>query len=573
MDYQPETTELAKAIALVKAGQSEEARPMLVNIVQADTRNISAWLWLAQTLSDNAERIQALESCLKFNPGEGRVVQALEKLRARQRGFTSIGERAPQSRWGEAAEGNIPPSMQTTRRESPGSSLLPTRKQKAIKLKLPWARKRKKAKKAKRESQPVDAEIYIGIALLVLVAGVVGAYFFLPGFQDLIGSLFNLNARQALDAAIQTQIAALTAQAPGTPSPAPGTATPTPDVIATQRALLTSSGLVVQYFDEAEGCRINFVTLDGKWVVSGTVAEDLCHGNDPLQRRWSPDRTQFTFVAQDEEASRNSGFPVEKIYIVDQFGRSVNLVKSTFAPVEEVTWSPDSNKLAYIAPISGGPAQNRLMALYIIARDGTSEARLTGENINLTSTKPVIGRVAWSPDGSRLAFVAIQTDGSGSGLFVANADGTGQEQLSIYADPSSPVHWSPDGTRLLFLESIGGAGQATWAITDMDGVVLAHLSNCLDRDAAWSPDGSVIACTDLEANLSLVGIGGLGLSMLDTGPFSLQNPPSGLTWSPDGSWLAFLDRNTLYAIHRDSLNKFTLSNGLVGSFVWLNRSP
>ena len=59
------------------------------------------------------------------------------------------------------------------------------------------------------------------------------------------------------------------------------------------------------------------------------------------------------------------------------------------------------------------------------------------------------GDAAWSPDGSRIAFVSPR-GGVDRDVFIVNADGTDLRQLTENnAGEFSPT-WSPDGTRLAF---------------------------------------------------------------------------------------------------------------------------
>jgi hypothetical protein len=65
----------------------------------------------------------------------------------------------------------------------------------------------------------------------------------------------------------------------------------------------------------------------------------------------------------------------------------------------------------------------------------------------------ILDRLAWSPDGTRLAFIAdfssfTGADG-GRGLYVANLDGSDQRQIPA-KEPFSPV-WSPDGNFIAYV--------------------------------------------------------------------------------------------------------------------------
>jgi Tol biopolymer transport system component len=50
---------------------------------------------------------------------------------------------------------------------------------------------------------------------------------------------------------------------------------------------------------------------------------------------------------------------------------------------------------------------------------------------------------AWSPDGTKLAYVSFP------GIWVVNADGTGKVQLTDHPRDEMP-DWSPDGSKIAF---------------------------------------------------------------------------------------------------------------------------
>jgi len=65
----PDTTELLqKGIALAKAGRREEARDILLQVVEQDERNESAWLWISGVVDTDDDKAIALENVLTLNP-------------------------------------------------------------------------------------------------------------------------------------------------------------------------------------------------------------------------------------------------------------------------------------------------------------------------------------------------------------------------------------------------------------------------------------------------------------------------------------------------------------------------
>jgi hypothetical protein len=79
---------LNNAIELIRQGQKAEARQILESLLTTEPGNIQAWFWYVETCPTLEKRIQALEICLKMNPGNFQVIQALQTLR---------NQRSPQS--------------------------------------------------------------------------------------------------------------------------------------------------------------------------------------------------------------------------------------------------------------------------------------------------------------------------------------------------------------------------------------------------------------------------------------------------------------------------------------------
>jgi hypothetical protein len=60
--------QLQQAVALIRDGRTEEARPLLQQVVTVDPSQEPAWLWLATIAANNEERLYYLEQALALNP-------------------------------------------------------------------------------------------------------------------------------------------------------------------------------------------------------------------------------------------------------------------------------------------------------------------------------------------------------------------------------------------------------------------------------------------------------------------------------------------------------------------------
>ncbi len=224
-------------------------------------------------------------------------------------------------------------------------------------------------------------------------------------------------------------------------------------------------------------------------------------------------------------------------------------------------------------PNGVAPAQ-----LFRIQTNGEGLQQITKGKTN--ATDPV-----FAPDGKRIAFARL-----GSGIFVANLDGSGARRLTSGKQDIFPG-WSPDGTRIAFLRQVKGewrlfvmkasgralqrlkhappSGRPTWsansksmfvptrgAVEKLDagtGRVQKHVTLFHDVpiSASTSPNGRKVAfvgsrpslpgCGEVSCVVFALYLGDLTNSK--TKKFTNDGGPAG--WSPDGKRLVFVYRGAL----------------------------
>lgn len=72
------------AIHLYQEGRIDEARQVLLECIRKDPQDVPSWMWLVATIDDTDERLAALRLCLKANPDNPEVKQALVMLAAQK---------------------------------------------------------------------------------------------------------------------------------------------------------------------------------------------------------------------------------------------------------------------------------------------------------------------------------------------------------------------------------------------------------------------------------------------------------------------------------------------------------
>ncbi len=74
------TALLQQGIALAKAGRRDEARNALLQVIEQDEMNETAWLWLSGVVESDDDKAIALENVLAINPNNEWAKRGLKSL-------------------------------------------------------------------------------------------------------------------------------------------------------------------------------------------------------------------------------------------------------------------------------------------------------------------------------------------------------------------------------------------------------------------------------------------------------------------------------------------------------------
>jgi Tol biopolymer transport system component len=204
-----------------------------------------------------------------------------------------------------------------------------------------------------------------------------------------------------------------------------------------------------------------------------------------------------------------------------------------FAAGAAAQGSARNGGIGYLRPLGGNnPPYGHL---FVVNPDGSGAVDVTPAGYT------DIRSFAWSPNGTKIAFSAIQTGDSDPELFVMNAGGGGVRRLTNNHLPDFQPSWSPNGRSLAFTSIRTGLSQVYRMRAD--GSRQRRLTNALGNcdSPAWSPRGNLIAfhCAMAAEKVSVMRPDGTHIRTLLRRTETIETRPA---WSPDGRVIAF-DRN------------------------------
>ena len=256
--------------------------------------------------------------------------------------------------------------------------------------------------------------------------------------------------------------------------------------------------------------------------------------------------------------------------------------------------NPDLLSSIYPGRLAFVPLQSNGGGLFTMLPDGSDVQQLdTGYSENFVPT--------WSPDGSRIAFLAASGRFGPNLVFVADADGSNQILLSRADQPDMllptptpggqsarmPIfgqpRWSPDSKNLVVPMTVSST-DTYLALLSADGGQATYLpADLVDRSlVAWSPDGRTIAY--IVQNGQELWVWDTYRSTQDgQNPHRLYAETSrdmtlGLSWSPDSSQIALMvgtHDNDNIAVNLRIFRRYGAQSQDVPIFVglWMGRSP
>ena len=250
-------------------------------------------------------------------------------------------------------------------------------------------------------------------------------------------------------------------------------------------------------------------------LTSGRVRSLMpCHGSCTLisSASWSRDGRRVVFTALCAGGCASFGDPYHGIRIADPTVGTDALLRAG-EDVFDASLSPDGSQIAFIrAALTSTPQ------LMVMATDGTG-TRL------VTDLAGAVAGPSWSPDGGWLTYSGLREEAD---VFVVRADGT---QAPVTIAVGDHPAWSPDGTRIAYIHdcrilSTSPDGGSSVTVTTLRRFGDHRCS--MQAGPVWSPDGTELAVS-VSGGLYVMDADGRHRRRL------LRRPPGGFAWQPKAS--------------------------------------
>ncbi|WP_018604985.1 Tol-Pal system beta propeller repeat protein TolB [Uliginosibacterium gangwonense] len=167
-----------------------------------------------------------------------------------------------------------------------------------------------------------------------------------------------------------------------------------------------------------------------------------------------------------------------RLMVDDSDGQNPQAALISGEPIISPAWSPDGSRIAYVS------FEKKKPIVYV--RPLGSSMPFVLANFKGSNSAP-----AWSPDGRKLA-VTLTKDGL-SQLYLLNADGSGLRRLTTSAGIDTEPVFSPDGASIYFTSDRGGSPQIYKIPAEGGNAQRVTFEGSYNVSPRISPDGKTLA--------------------------------------------------------------------------------
>lgn len=331
------------------------------------------------------------------------------------------------------------------------------------------------------------------------------------------------------------------------------------DFLVVGRVLDAGAGAYrVEYelFDVAKQERLIGMAMTGRSASMRDVAHQIA---DAIYEKILGVRGAFwTRIAYVTQTGVGEGARYALI-VADSDGHNPQTVVRSNEPLLSPAWSPDGSKLAYVS------FESRNSSIYI--QDIT-----TGGREQVASFRGINSGPAFSPDGRRLA-MTLSRSGNPE-IYVMDLGSKALTQLTNHFGIDTAPAWSPDGASIYFTSDRGGRPQVYQVPAGGGGASRVSFEGNYNADPSVSFDGQKIAVAQGSGNVYRIAVldRSLGSPRWSTlSPGSLDESPS---FAPNASMILYAAREgrrgVLYAVSADGRvrQRLVLADGDVREPAW-----
>ncbi|TMG75317.1 MAG: Tol-Pal system protein TolB [Betaproteobacteria bacterium] len=168
-----------------------------------------------------------------------------------------------------------------------------------------------------------------------------------------------------------------------------------------------------------------------------------------------------------------------ELRVADADGQNAQPMVISAEPIMSPAWSPDGTRLAYVS------FQNKKPILFVQSLSASKQPAPVA-NYRGSNSAP-----AWSPDGRQLAAV-LTKDGS-SQIYLMNADGTNLRRISFSEFIDTEPFFTPDGQSIYFTSDRGGSPQIYRMPASGGEPIRVTFEGDYNVSPRVSPDGKTLA--------------------------------------------------------------------------------